>query len=93
MSMEVPHCTDCGAPLKAVPAWLATAKVSFTCAACPRRSTRGGAARYDSPAEPRSASLAEADVEDVEDLDEVEDVEEIDASADEADDYKDDADL
>ncbi|MDQ2686804.1 MAG: hypothetical protein M3Y28_02945 [Armatimonadota bacterium] len=63
MSMEVPRCIDCGAPLKAVPTWLATAKVSFTCTACPRRSSR---ARYDAPVEaaaPPAALLADPDLE------------------------------
>lgn len=78
MSMEVPRCYDCGAPLKAVPTWLATAKVSFTCTACPRRSSR--VARFDAPVEavsPRAALLADPDLEgdDVDELDEEADLE------------------
>lgn len=76
MSMEVPRCIDCGAPLKAVPTWLASAKVSFTCTACPRRSSRSS--RFDAPAEvvePRAALLADSDLDEVDEMDEEADLE------------------
>lgn len=89
MPTEVPRCIDCGAPLKAVPTWLASAKVQFTCTACPRRSNR--AARYDAPAvaEPRTALLADADLE-VDEMDEEADLE---LPAEELEDPKEDADI
>jgi hypothetical protein len=62
MPNEVPRCTDCGSPLKAVPTWLATAKVSFTCGSCPRRSSRMTAMRMDRPLETKTL-LANDDIE------------------------------
>ncbi len=69
---EVPS-TDCNAPLRGVPTWLATAKVNFTCTNCPKRPSR--AARFEPvAAEPRAllAEAPEAELEEVEieDLDE-----------------------
>lgn len=95
MATEVPRCSDCGTALKSVPTWLANAKVSFTCSACPRRSTRGAAAtaRLDRPAE-TSARLTSDDpdleVDEIEELDEDAD---LDLGAEELDDVKEDADL
>lgn len=92
MPTEVPRCIDCGAPLKAVPTWLATAKVSFTCTACPRRSSR--AARFDAPVveavDPRASLLADPDLEDVDESDEEADLE---LPAEELEDPKEDADI
>lgn len=95
MPAEVPHCIDCGTALKAVPTWMATAKVSFTCGACPRRSARGGVAtapRLERPLEARSASSEDAvpEVEDIEDTDEDAD---LDLPVDEIDDEKEDVDV
>ena len=95
MATEVPLCSDCGTALKSVPTWLANAKVSFTCSACPRRSSRGAAAaasaRFDRPAE-TSARIADKDpdldTDEIEDLDEDAD---LDMGADELDDVKEDA--
>lgn len=61
MPSEVTRCTDCNAPLRGVPAWLATAKVNFTCNNCPKRPSR--AARFEPAVEPRAVLAAEADPE------------------------------
>lgn len=95
MATEVPRCSDCGAPLKSVPTWLANAKVSFTCSACPRRSSRGAAAaaaaRLDRPAEAPSRLAGDdpdLEVDEIEEMDEDADLE-----AEELDDAKEDADV
>ena len=93
MSMEVPRCIDCGAPLKAVPTWLASAKVSFTCTACPRRSSR--VARFDAPveaAEPRVALLADPDL-DGDDVDELDEEADLELPAEDLEDPKEDAEI
>lgn len=90
MPTEVPRCIDCGTPLKAVPAWLAPAKVSFTCGSCPRRSTRTATARLEKPVELKAAPLDDLDVEDVDELDEDAD---LDIGEEELEDVKDDAEL
>ena len=56
MSSEVIRCSDCGAVFKAVPSWLATAKVKFTCTSCPRRSSRSGV-RFEPAVEPVRAAV------------------------------------
>jgi hypothetical protein len=86
---DIPHCTDCGAALKGVPSWMATAKVNFTCAACPRRSSRGAAARLDTPIEARSSVLGDTDIE-VEDIDEIEEDSDTEMASDDLEELKDD---
>lgn len=77
MPTEVPRCSECGAALKAVPSWLAGAKASFTCGACPKRPSRAAASpRIDKPVE----SKASDDGDDLDDL--PEDIEEIDEESD-----------
>lgn len=91
MPADAPRCIDCNAPLKAVPSWLANAKVSFTCTSCPKRSHRASpGARFEPAVEPRVAAVA-APVDDDIDADEVEEMEDIDLDADvELDDPKED---
>ncbi len=66
MLSQVIRCTDCGTVFKGVPSWLSTAKVKFSCTNCPKRPSR--IARFDPPAAPSAALLAEPDA----DLDAVE---------------------
>lgn len=85
MPSEVIKCSDCGATFKAVPAWLRTAKVKFTCTNCPKRPSRA-VARFESAPEPRAAladdpdapavdiDSVEAELDDLDDAGEVEDV-------------------
>ena len=70
MPSEVARCTDCNAPLKGVPTWLATAKVSFTCTNCPKRPSR--VARFEPTVEPRALLAEDPDAEapEIEELDE-----------------------
>ncbi len=73
MPTEVLRCTECNAPLKAVPAWLTTAHVKFTCNSCPKRSSRPAAARFDAPVEARTPTIdqdPEVETDEVPDLDE-----------------------
>lgn len=70
MPSEVIRCSDCGATFKAVPAWLRTAKVKFTCTNCPKRPSRA-VARVEPAPEPRAALAADPDAPDV-DMDGVE---------------------
>lgn len=98
MATEVPRCSDCGTALKSVPTWLANAKVSFTCSACPRRSSRGAAAaastRLERPAETASSRLPGDDPDlDTDEIEELEEDADLDIGAEELDDVKEDADL
>ncbi len=73
MPTEVLRCNDCNAPLQAVPAWLASAHVKFTCNSCPKRSSRPAAARFDAPIEARAVPVdpdPDLAADDVPDLDE-----------------------
>ena len=78
MANELIHCTDCGAVFKAVPAWLATANVRFTCTSCPKRARMAGA-RFEPAPEPIITLVRETgpdsddelDPADIEDLDEL----------------------
>lgn len=82
---------DCGTALKAVPAWLAPAKVSFTCVSCPRRSARTATApRLEKPVEVKSALPDDLDAEDVDEIDEDAD---LDIPEEDLDDVKDDVEL
>ena len=87
MPSEVARCADCGAPVRGVPAWLATAKVSFACNNCPKRPSR--AARFEPAVEPRAvlADAAEVDLEAVV-LEELEEEGDLDLAADELDEPK-----
>jgi hypothetical protein len=84
MPSEVARCTDCNAPLKGVPSWLANAKVNFTCTNCPKRPSR--AARYEPVIEARVVHSEDADAEiaEIEDLDEEAELD----NSDEAEDLK-----
>ncbi len=84
MPSEVARCTDCNAPLKGVPTWLATAKVNFTCTNCPKRPSR--AARFEPTVEPRALHTEEPELEAVE-VEELDDEVEMDA-VDDLDDAK-----
>jgi hypothetical protein len=57
MASETLRCSDCNAPLRSVPAWMATAKVKFTCNSCPKRSSRAPVARFDTPLETRASPV------------------------------------
>lgn len=85
MPSEVARCTDCGAPLKGVPAWLATAKVNFTCTNCPKRPSR--AARFEPAVEPRALVADDPELEGVE-LDEIEEDGDLDVVGDDLDEAK-----
>jgi DNA-directed RNA polymerase specialized sigma24 family protein len=37
---EVNHCSECGKPIKSVPAWLATVDVRFNCDSCRQKHPR-----------------------------------------------------
>ena len=84
MPSEAVRCVDCGAPVRGVPAWLATANVSFTCNNCPKRPSR--APRLEPVAEPRAllADDAEVDLEAV-DLEELDEEADLDLAADDLD--------
>lgn len=92
MASELIRCTDCGATFKGVPAWLATAKVKFTCTNCPKRPSR--IARFEPPAVTAIALDSDRDPDldgaEIEDMDEDAD---LDMGADDLDDAKDDKDL
>lgn len=93
MATETLRCSDCNAPLRSVPAWMATAKVKFTCNSCPKRSSRTPAARFDTPIEARPSPIGgdpDMEISDVPDLDEDVDA---DVSLEELDEPKDDKDL
>lgn len=103
MPSEVIRCSDCGATFKAVPAWLRTAKVKFTCTNCPKRPSRA-VARFEPAPEPPAALTADPDapdgdpegmeLEDIEDAGEAEDVGEVeDVPVDEPDEPTDDKNL
>ena len=79
MANELIRCTDCGAVFKAVPAWLATANVKFTCTSCPKRARSAGA-RFEPAPEPIISLTRESDPESDEDLDaaDLEDLDEMD---------------
>lgn len=94
MPTEVPRCSECGAALKAVPSWLAGAKASFTCGACPKRSARAATlSRIDKQIEAKTS----AEVDDVdnapEDVDETDEEADLEVSAEEHDDSKDEVDV
>ena len=93
MPSETIRCSECGAPVRGVPSWLAGADVKFTCSSCPRRS--GRVARFEPAGESRVALAGDADPD--LDLAEIDDLDE-DADADlemseELDDAKEDKDL
>jgi len=80
MANELIRCTDCGAVFKAVPAWLATASVKFTCTSCPKRARSVGARFEPAPepivslsrnSDPDSDSDDDLDAADLEELDEM----------------------
>lgn len=77
MATELIHCSDCGAVFKAVPAWLATANVQFTCTSCPKRARSAGA-RFEPVPEQVITLSRDPDVDDemepsdIEDLDDME---------------------
>ena len=87
MPSEVARCTDCNAPLRGVPTWLATAHVNFTCNNCPKRPSR--AARFEPTVEPRAllAEDPEVELEGVE-LEEVEEDTELELAAEDLDEPK-----
>ena len=90
MASEMIRCTDCGAAFKGVPAWLATAKVKFTCTNCPKRPSRA-VARFEPPVM-AAASVREVDPDTDIDAAEIEDMDEeadLDAGADDLEDDKD----
>ncbi len=92
MASELIRCTDCGATFKGVPAWLATAKVKFTCTNCPKRPSR--IARFEPP--PVSAIALDADRDPDLDGVEIEEIDEdadLDMAADDLDDTKEEKDL
>lgn len=76
-AVEEAHCSDCGAPISAIPSWYANVAVRFTCDNCRQKSPRLAAAapalEIDSPraaiidpetdAEP---ALEDIDVDDIE---------------------------
>lgn len=73
MASELLRCSDCNAPLRSVPSWMATAKVKFTCNSCPKRSSRTPATRFDTPIEARVSPIGgdpEMDISAVPDLEE-----------------------
>jgi hypothetical protein len=76
MPAEVTRCMDCGAPLKGVPSWLATAKVNFSCSNCPKKPAR--AARIEPVAELPALLSADPELADIvldEDIDEEAEIE------------------
>ena len=92
MASELIRCTDCGATFKGVPAWLATAKVKFTCTNCPKRPSR--IARYEPP--PVAAVALDADTDTDLDAAEIEEMDEdadMDLGADDLEEGKEDKDL
>ena len=87
MPAEVARCTDCNAPLRGVPTWLATARVNFTCNNCPKRPSR--AARFEPVIEARApiAEDPEVELEGVE-IEEAEEDSELELAADDLDEPK-----
>ena len=93
MPSEAIRCSDCGATFKGVPAWLATAKVKFTCTNCPKRPSRA-VARFEPPAV--TAAVLDADPEvdlDAAEMDEADEEADLDIGADEMEDVKDEKEL
>lgn len=87
MAAEVIRCSDCGTVFKAVPAWLGTAKVNFTCTNCPRRPSRAGA-RFEPAIEPRVKDDPDPEVVRMPDLDDDDEIEITDEDMEMADDDK-----
>ncbi len=92
MPSEVIRCSDCGAIFKGVPAWLAGAKVKFTCTNCPKRPSR--LARFEPPPAPVVSLAADPDVElDAVEINDIEGDADLDLAADDLDDLKDEKDV
>jgi hypothetical protein len=88
MPSEVTRCNDCGAPLKGVPSWLATAHVKFACTNCPKRPSR--AVRHEPIAESHAALTADPDLEDA-DLDEMDEEADLEVPTEEIDEVPEEA--
>ncbi len=90
MPSDVARCGDCNTAFPAIPAWLATAKVKFTCNNCPKRPSRGNT-RFEAVAEPvlRTSVVSDPDI-DIDDTDDTDDVADLEVSLDDLDEDKDD---
>lgn len=61
LAVEEVHCTECNAPMSAIPSWYANVRVKFACDACRQKSPRLTAAvpALDGAVRPEASALDE----------------------------------